>query len=516
MIRSGQPQRSRNAALCLALAATLGSATAVSAQQGEAVLRVVAPWEYTSNEPTDTGYILTRAGVAETMVQVESDGKLVAGVAASWAVGADKLSWRFELRPGATFHDGSAVDAAAVVASLKRSLAGESLSAVPVADISADGAAVVIRTKTPFSVLPAFLVDYSSIILAPAAYGADGKVAKVVATGPYRIAAIDGKTTLELERFEGHPAGKAAIARARYIAVGNGDTRANIAVAGDADLVFTLAPTAVPRVDGAGQMKVTSLTIPRVRPIAFNSGLPQFEDVRVRRAVSMAIDRVGIAKSILRHEPSAATQLLPPILGDWHDPSLPPIPFDAGAAKKLLDEAGWPVGADGIRAKGGVRLAAKLQTLANRPELPVIAAAIQAQLKQIGMEITIETGPSAIIPAAIKDGTMQMTMFARTYVNVPEVIATIIPDYTRERSNWGTVSWPGRARIAPLTTEYVESFDDTRKSALRREIIRVIHEEAPVVPIAWFEHTVAVSGRIADVTIDPYEMRYHLDRVRWR
>ncbi|MGL5445808.1 MAG: ABC transporter substrate-binding protein, partial [Rhabdaerophilum sp.] len=482
------------------------------AQQAEAVLRVVAPWEYTSNEPSDVGYILARMGVAETLVQVEPDGKLVGGIAESWSIDADKLTWRFPIRQGLTFHDGTPVTAASVAASLKTAFAGESLVAVPLDSVTADGNAVVIRTKSAFSVLPAFLVDYSAIVLAPAAYGADGKVQKVIATGPYKITSIDGKTVIELERFEGARV-KAATAKARYTAVPNGDTRANIAVAGDADLVFTLAPTATQRINSAGQMKVESLTIPRIRPIAFNSGLPQFEDVRVRRAISMAIDRKGIAAAILRHPGSAATQLLPPVLADWHNKDLAPIAYDMEGAKKLLDAAGWMPAADGVRAKNGVRLASKLLTIANRPELPPMAAAIQAQLKQIGMEITIEAGQASAIPAAIREGKMEMTMFARTYVNVPDVIATIIPDYTRERSVWGTVGWSGRDKIKPLADEYVSSFDEARKTQLRSEITRTIHDEAPVIPVAWFEHTVAVSSRARNVVIDPFETRYLLDRI---
>ena len=65
----------RRAALAGAfLAAAAGFSTAAVAQKGEAVLRVVAPWEYTSNDPLDIGYILTRIGVAQTLVQVETDG----------------------------------------------------------------------------------------------------------------------------------------------------------------------------------------------------------------------------------------------------------------------------------------------------------------------------------------------------------------------------------------------------------------------------------------------------------
>jgi peptide/nickel transport system substrate-binding protein len=491
--------------------ATLAPTLPAVAEPG--VLRVAAPWEYTSNEPSDTGYIMARMQIAETLVMVEPDGKLVGGIAEKWSVAEDRLTWRFPIRNGLTFHDGSPVTADAAVRSLRLAFAGESMQQIPVDEIKADGNALVIRTKTPFSHLPAVLVDYAAVILAPASYGPDGKVVNVIGSGPFKIAKIDGKTVLELDRFDGYRGGPAKIAKARYTAIPNGDTRTNVAVAGDQDIIFTTVPSATPRIDAAGQMKVASVTIPRIRVMAFNSGIPQFEDARVRRAISMGIDRQGIASAVLRHPGSAATQLIPPMLTEWHNPALSPNTRDVAGARALLDQAGWTPAADGVRARNGVRLSAKLLTIANRPELTVIGQAMQAQLKDIGVEISVDPVPFANIGAAIRDGTMQATMIARTYVNVPEVIATIIPDFTRERSNWGTLNWPGRDRIKVLTDEYVQSFDETRKQALRMEITRIIHEETPVTAVAWFEHTVAVSSRVQGLAIDPYETRYMLHNV---
>ncbi len=495
-----------------ALAASLaGIALPAIAEPG--VLRVAAPWEYTSNEPSDTGYIMARMQIAETLVMVEPDGKLVGGVADSWSVAEDRLTWRFPIRTGMTFHDGSPVTAEAAVASLKLALAGESMQQIPVDEIKADGNAVVIRTKTPFSHLPAVLVDYASVILAPASYGPDGKVVRVIGSGPFKIAKLDGKSVIELDRFDGYRGEKAKVAKARYTGIPNADTRTNVAIAGDADIIFTTVPTATQRIDASGQMKVTSLTIPRIRVMAFNSGLPQFEDVRVRRAISMSIDRQGIASAVLRHPGSAATQLLPPMLAEWHNTALPAYTRDVAGARSLLDQAGWVPGADGVRAKNGVRLSASMLTISNRAELTVMGQAMQANLKDIGMEISVDPVPSASIPSAIRDGAMQTTMFARTYVNVPEVIATIIPDFTRERSTWGTVNWPGRDRVKTLADEYVASFDAPRKQAIRMEITRIIHEEVPVTAVAWFEHTVAVSARVQGLVVDPYETRYMLHNV---
>ncbi|MCA0400056.1 MAG: ABC transporter substrate-binding protein [Proteobacteria bacterium] len=504
----------RRSALALAVcAATLAGFPSLVQAQEAGVLRVASPWEYTSNEPTDTGFLMTRMQIAETLVMVEPDGRLVGGIAESWSVSDDKLTWRFKIRPGVLFHDGTPVTTEAAAASLRRSLSGESMQQIPVDQLTTDGDTLVLKTKTPFSHLPAVLVDYASVVLAPASWGADGKVSKVIGTGPFRITAIDGKNVIELARFDGYWGEKPKVARARHTAIPNGDTRTNVAVAGDQDIIFTTVPSATPRIDAAGQMKVVNLTIPRLRVMAFNSGLPQFSDVRVRRAISMAIDRKGIASAVLRHPGSAATQLLPAALPDWHDATLSAYAFDVAGANALLDQAGWTRGADGVRTKDGVRLAATLLTISNRPELTVMGTAMQAQLKAIGMELNVEPGPSAAIPAAIQAGTMQMTMFARTYVNVPEVVATIIPDFTRERSTWGTLNWPGRARIKALSDEYVQSFDESRKASLRREMLKIIHEEMPVTAVSWFEHTVAVNKRVKGLVIDPFEMRYMLHKV---
>jgi peptide/nickel transport system substrate-binding protein len=503
----------RRSILAGAACATGVLASAAPSRAEPGVLRVASPWEWTSSEPSDTGYLMSRLQIAETLVMVEPDGRLVGGLAESWTVGEDKLTWRFRIRPGVLFHDGTQVTAEAAAGSLRRALAGESMQQIPVDRLEAGDGSVVIKTRTPFSHLPAVLVDYAAVVLAPGSWGADGKVQRVVATGPFRIAKIDGKTVVELERFDRYWGEKPGIARVRYTAIANGDTRTNVAIAGDQDIIFTTVPAASPRIDAAGQMKVESLTIPRVRVMAFNSGLPQFSDVRVRRAINMAIDRQGIATAILRHPGSAATQLLPPAVPAWHDASLPPYSHDVAGANAALDAAGWSRGPDGIRAREGVRLAATMLTIANRPELAVMGTAMQAQLRAIGMDLAIEPVPSAGVPAAIQAGTMQMTMFARTYVNVPEVIASIIPDFTRERSTWGTLNWPGRDRMKTLTDEYVQSFDEGRKSALRRDILKLIQEEVPVAAVSWFEHTVAVNKRVKSLVIDPFEMRYMLHKV---
>jgi peptide/nickel transport system substrate-binding protein len=498
------------------VAATLaGSAlTAASASADERVLNVVAPWQVSSLDPSDTGYIAARMGIGETIVGVEPDGKLVGLVASGWSLDDDRLTWRFPVRPGLKFHDGTPVTPADLIAAIERARAGgETLKAVPIASMAVDGTTMVLKTETPFAPLPAFLTDYASIVLAPAARGADGKVVAWIGTGPYRVTAMDGDRSVDVVAFDRGGA-MPAVRRARYLAVPQGETRAAMMEAGDADVAFTLLPGAVPRINAGSRAKVQSITIPRARVMPLNVGLPIFADLRVRQAINLAIDRAGIAAAVLRHPPSAATQLLPPILADWHNPALPPYARDVARARALLAEAGWTPGEGGVLHKDGTALRFTILVLANRPELPPMAAAMQAQLREVGIDMQIRTGPGSIVPQAHRDGTFQAGLVGRTYVNVPDPIGTILPDFTRDKTIWAQSGWIN-AEIRALVPEYIGSFDDARRAALRKRITEILHAELPVIPVSWFEHTVAVSNRVRPVPIDPYEQRYLIDRMAW-
>ena len=482
-----------------------------------AALRVVSPWEFDNPDPIETGYVLRRLGIAETLVGVRPNGQLVGLLAESWAVDPDRLTWRFRLRD-ARFHDGTPVTAAHVAWTLERVRAkAESLSAIPVAEIKADGDRVlVIRTRTPFAPLPGYLCDYAGIILAPAAYDGQGQPQRQIATGPYRVTSLSGTRGIEAEAFSGYWGTAPIIPRLSYTAVVLGDTRASMAEAGEADLVFTLLPQAAERIEAAGRGHIIRTTIPRPRMIDMNLKLPQFADVRVRRAISLAIDREGIATAILHDKAGVATQLLPPVLAGWYDPSLPPLHRDVPEAKRLLAEAGWTAGVDGILAKDGHKLQATMMVPSNRPEIPLMAQAVQAQLRPLGIAIEVLPGPSGALPGAIRDGSMQAALLARTYVNVPDPIGTILPDFTGTQEVWAS---PGfvNAEMDRSVQAYLVSFDEAERASLRRRIVTILQDQLPVIPVSWYELNMFVSPRVAlaSVVLDPFEQDYGAAATKW-
>lgn len=486
-----------------------------AAQAQDRALTVVSPWEITDLEPLETGYVFRRLGVSETLVEVEPDGTLSGGVAESWSIDPDGLTWRFKIRPGLRFHDGAPVTAAAAADSLQKVRAGaESLQALPIASIRAEGQELVIRTDRPFAPLASYLTDYAGVVLSPAAYGPDGKVVRMIATGYYRVVKIDGQKQMTLEAFPEYWGRKPVAAKLNYIAASQGETRAALAESGEADLSFTLLPQAAQRIERSGRAKVLSQTLPRVRILTFDSASPYFNDARVRRAIGLAIDRAGVAAAILRHPASHPDQLLPPVLAEWRLPDLGPLRQDVAAAKALLAEAGWRPGADGLLMREGRSFRVSMLVPSNRPEFPPIATALQAQLKEVGIGVDLKIAPSSQLPQAIRDGSLQIGFLSRTYVNVPDPIGTILPDFTLDRSVWGSMNWRND-RVRALAAAYTQSFDSIAKAAMRREIMTIIQDEAPVIPVSWTENLVAASNAVTDVTLDPYEQRYHLNRLRW-
>lgn len=498
------------------IAAMLGLTCTTDSLARDRVLQVVGPWEITGIDPIRAGYVFGRMGVAETLVTVDGDGNPIPALAESWSVSDDRLVWRFALRPAARFHDGTPVTAEAAVAALEKARSGAGvLSRTPIAEITAEGSDVVIRTATPFAPLPAFLANYTSIVLAPASWNGEGKVAGIVGSGPYRVTGLTPPLRLDVERFDGWWGGSPKVGQARYLSVPRGETRALMAESGEADLAFALLPAHMDRLRRNPRVDVRVVPIPRTRMLKVNAGSVFFDQVEERRALSLTLDRAGMATAILRNPASAAGQLLPPSMAEWHVHDLPPLRRDTAEAKRLLAAAGWKAGQDGILVSpDGERFSVQLRTFTNWPELPLMATAMQAQLREVGIELDVAVGNSSEIPAGHRDGSLQMGLASRNFSLVPDPLGTLLEDYGPDGGEWGAMNWSDPALTKTLEA-LKTTFDPAERAPLRARVSEIIQTELPVIPIAWFELGVAVNKRLGSVTIDPFEISYHLADLTW-
>jgi len=493
----------------------LSVSTTARAQSQQRILRIVAPWEITGLDPVRSGYIFTRLQIAETLTGADDGGLPQPQLAGSWTSSDNRLAWRFVLRPNARFHDGSPVTADAVAKALQRAwtAAGGVLVNSPVAAIEVDGKDVIIRTTKPFVSLTAFLAHSSTMVLAPSAY--EGETVKtIVGSGPYRAVDVQPPLRVEAARFDQWDGPAPRIERVTYLAVGRGETRTAMAESGQAELVVNLPPESVDRLRRNSRIEVQVLAIPRTRTIKVNAGGPFFSDSRVRQALSLGIDRNGIATALLRNPGAAATQIFPPTLAEWHVPGLAPLAYDPTRAKALLAEAGWRPGPGGVLVKDGRSFSITLRTFSDRPEQPVMATAMQEQLRGLGIEMKVAIVNSGEIPAGHQDGTLDLALMARNFSLVPDPIGTLLQDFGPKGGDWGAMGWSNAELIAAL--DGLGGVTDPRERAsLRARVATILQSELPVIPVAWYDHGVAANKRIRGVTTDPLELSYRISAMSW-
>ncbi len=502
--------------MLLCMAAAVPAAMAQQTASGNTrVLKVAAPWEIGSLDPSKAGYIFTRLEVTETLVDVDASGQLSPGLATRWSVSPDQKTWRFALRPGAKFHDASPVTPEAVVRSLERALAQPGiLKNTPIQRIATVNGEVQIELKQAFTALPAYLAHNSTQILAPAAFATDGTVQAVLGSGPYKIVRLNAPQKIETTLFEGWNGKRPAVERVEYLATGRGETRGMLAESGQADLVFTHDAVAIERLKRNPKLQFHTLPIPRTIYLKVNAAHPLLKDVKVRQAMSMAIDRPGIAKAILREPKAAATQLFTPGMAEWHVPGLQPLTRDLGRTRQLLQEAGWKTGPDGMLHKDGRPFKLTLRTFSDRPELPPMATAIQAQLREVGINVGVSVGNSSDIPAGHQDGSLELALLARNYALVPDPIGTLLQDFGPKGGDWGAMGWHS-AQVSSTLESLSTTNDPARRSRLRGALSTVLQSELPVIPVAWYQHTATNSTRLGHVSVDPLERSYRISQFTW-
>jgi peptide/nickel transport system substrate-binding protein len=477
-------------------------------------LLVVGPWEIPSLDPLGSGSQFMRMQVTETLVDAASDGTVLPGLAAKWSTSPDGLEWRFELRQGLRFHDGSLLTAASALPSLKRALVEPgSLALAPIERLDAIGNEVVVHLRQPFSPLPALFAHSSTQVLAPSSLGPSGEVLSVVGTGPYRVVSIARPQSFIVAAFDGWRGGVPPIRHATYLSVSRAETRALMAESGQADLVFGLDPASLSRLRANPHVTVEAVSIPRTIALKVDSGKPCFQDVRTRRAISLAIDRPRIARAILRDSEMAATQLFPPTLAGWHNLRLAPLATNPALARKLLADAGWRKTSQGLLSLDGACSSMELLTFVDRPELPLLSAVIQEQLRQVGLHVEVNIGNAGDIPFGHRAGTLTMGLMARNYGITPDPLVTLMGDFGERGGDWGAMNWRS-PEIESLFYGLVRSHG-AEQSLPRGRVAEILQSELPVIPIAWYRQTVVVGSSVSGVTLDPFERSYRLTGIRW-
>jgi len=419
-------------------------------------------------------------------------GKLVPGLATAWKADAkDPKVWRFSLRKGVKFHDGSEFKADAVVWNLDKVLndkspqfdAKQGAQVRPrIPSIAAyrkiDDYTVEITTKDVDALFPYQLPWF--LIGSPARWEALGRdwnkvAAQPSGTGPFRLDKLVPRERAELVKFAGYwdKSRLAKTDRIVLLTIPDALMRANALLTGQVDIIETPPPDALPQLKAQGFKLVQNVT-PHVWPYHFSTqpGSP-WADIRVRKAANLAIDRQAIVQ-LLNGQASAAKGQLDPS-SPWFGKPAFDIKYDPAAAKALMAQAGYgrdkPLKAKVIIASGGTG-----QMLS----LPMNEY-IQQALAEIGIQLEFEVVELENLYLHWRSGAKAEMNAGKGITAINLGYVTADPFYALTRFAYGPyvapngVNWGGYAN--PKVDEAINQIRASFDSKTQDKLLAFVHQQ---------------------------------------
>ncbi len=238
--------------------------------------------------------------------------------------------------------------------------------------------------------------------------------------------------------------------------------------------------------------------------IDLNLDNPILKDVRVRQALLYGIDRSLITKRLFKGKQPVAQSNVNP-LDIRYDPDIPHYAYDPEKAADLLDQAGWTLGADGIRYKGDDALTLTLQTTAGNKSRELVQQVLQNQWKQIGIDIRIENEPPRVLfgDTISKRKYPAMAMYA--WMSAPESVPRTTlhsQEIPREANAWAGQNYPGYD--SPEMDEIINGLEfdceEARQEQLWRRMQQLYVTDLPVLPLYFRSDTYILPKSLSGLT----------------
>lgn len=453
--------------------------------------------------------------VGDTLVTRDFDKNIVPSLATKYEVSDDGLVWTFEIREGVMFHDGTPADAAAIKASFERALAPETASPIasgllgPVDTISVEGSTLRVTLKEPFAIFLDNMTDPRSapISVAAAEQAGDQFGRKPIATGPWKVAEWQSGTQIVLERnpdYAWGPAflhdGAAYIDRLVYRIMPEPATAMTAFEAGEVDQV-SINPPDVERIESSGKYQIVKFLRNGVGLfMEFNVTKSPFDDITVRQAMNYAINKEDVLQTGLDGLGEIAYGPLPPsIWGYWEGIEDYAPSYNPDKALELLSQAGWTKNSDGLLEKDGQPFMFTLLTMAT-DTWSKSAQVVQAQLKQLGITMEIQTFEFATLLEKMKAGEHQAGFMGYTYTS-PDILYVWF-----HSSNIGsglTLSHHKDDELDKMIEESRSESDEDKRLQLYQDIQKYIVDKALWVPL-WINYNyIGLQKRIANARVHP-------------
>jgi len=437
------------------------------------------------------------------------------GLATAWQVSADGLRWTFELRPDVWFHDGTALDAGAVVFSFERVIDPRNPSYVggeaapywrgllkDVKRVTAQGPArVEIEVAHPYAPLLGDLAIFP--IVSPAAvrrWGAEfGR--HPVGTGAFGFESWDTGEQVVVRRFERYWGQAPALERIVFRVVLDARQRLVDLQSGSVDLAAAILPDEESFVELHPDLALLHTPGNDVSYLAFNMMHPPFDDLRVRRAISHAINKEPIVKLVYQGRAIAADGPLPPGVWGYHLPATR-YAYDPARARQLLDEA---IAAHAFDPERVYKLYAPTTPRPYLPQPERVARYFQAALSQLGIrtELTLQPLNAYVEAVGRGDHDLALAGWLGDTGDPDNFLYVLLHSDNAVPGPARNVAFYRNPAVDALLSEARAAIDEPSRRTLYAEAQDRIAADAPWVPIAHSEIVVAARAELEGVSLTP-------------
>lgn len=472
----------------------------------------VLPSDIASFDPQNTKETVSgmvNSQIFDYLTELQPDGSVGPGLAESWETSADKLTWTFHLRKGIKFQDGTPFNAEAVKINYDRVLNKDNalpsiqlLSGVSEVKV-VDDYTLQIVTKEPFGPLPFHLSHYSLGIISPAALKSmtpEELAQKPVGTGPFSLVSYTPNESIVLKANPNYWGAKPHVDTITFKPAPEAATRSVLLQTGAADIVAKISPQDVASLNEAKGVHVDVEPFTRVIFIHMNEKKEPFGNVKVRQALSYAIDRQSIVKNILKGYASVATGPMGKGVFGYTDAGH--YTYDPQKAKQLLADAGYPNG-----------FSTTMWVPAGRYQGAEEAAqAVQAQLADIGVKVDIQVKEWSSLLSQIKKGPDEAQWDMLLLGFAP---ATNDADW-QLYSQFNTKSWAplsnnrsfySNPEVDKLLDQGRFSTDQTERKAIYAKILKIIYQDAPELYLYQTTQIYGVSDKVSGLVYLPIDIQ---------
>jgi peptide/nickel transport system substrate-binding protein len=479
--------------ICAGLVLALASVSSTSADASSGVLRSRLNSDIRSTDPgtnRDANTDGVVAHVVEGLVAFGEDTSIKPMLAESWDISQDGLTYTFRLRQGVKFHNGAVMTAADVVWSFKRyldpatswrclsELTGKGFAKI-VSVEATDAHTVQIKLDQPTALFLATIARPDcgqTAVLHRDSLGPDGKWVKPVGTGPFKLGEWQRGQYVELERFDdyvsrseprdGYAGGKKVeVDKVRINVIPDSSAAKAAVVSGSLDVIAGVSTPDLDDLKARPEVQLEIAPILGLVGILFQTKDPLLQDVRIRRAIALALDTEQITDAVMQGTARPNNSPLPigsPFYGEVQAKG---YKQDIAAAKKLLAEAGY---------KGE-----PIKMIANKRYTYVFDAAVlvQAMAQAAGIKIDIEVLDWAAQLDRYSKGDYQSMAFVYSARLDASLSYEMLmgPKATQPRKVWDNPEAQDMLRQSMLTT------DKARRQALFDEMHRRFIADAPMI-----------------------------------